>query len=363
MERESFADAGTAELMNEHFVNVKVDREERPELDEIYMAATQIYTHQGGWPNSLFLTPDLKPYFAGTYFPPADRYGRPSFRTVLLSMKEAWDKRRDEVYEQAEELAQAMRGFLEERGRPAAAVASAGGGRRPRRRASKARFDGVNTAASAGRPNSRRRRTSSCCSSWPARIAEAGRQLGRTLDAMARGGIYDQLAGGFHRYATDAAWKVPHFEKMLYDNGLLLEVYARDYARTGDPERARIVAETARFLARELTSPAGALWSAIDAETDGMEGGYHAFTRPRARGDAGARRTRLSWRRFSASRASLSSITTITCCTCRFPTPSRPRGAGVSAARSCWRLVAPFKAQVCWRRASGARSRWWTTRC
>jgi len=276
MERESFADAGTAELMNEHFVNIKVDREERPELDEIYMAATQIYTHQGGWPNSLFLTPDLKPYFAGTYFPPADRYGRPSFRTVLLSMREAWEKRRDEVYEQAEELAQAMRGFLEERGQPAGHVAKAEVADTSLA-SLKARFDtahgGFGDAPKFPTPANLFLLLEMAAEDQP-----AGAMLEATLDAMAKGGIYDQLAGGFHRYATDAAWRVPHFEKMLYDNGLLLEVYARDYARTGNADRARIVAETARFLARELTSPEGAFWSAIDAEVDGKEGGYHAFT-------------------------------------------------------------------------------------
>jgi uncharacterized protein YyaL (SSP411 family) len=276
MERESFADGGTAQLMNEHFVNVKVDREERPELDEIYMAATQIFTHQGGWPNSLFLTPQLKPFFAGTYFPPTDRYGRPSFRTVLLSMKEAWERRRDEVYEQAEELAQAMRGYLEERGRPAAnvppaelAAASMG--------TLAARFD-ARHGGFGGAPKFPTPSNLFLLLELAGEDRAAAEILSRTLDAMAQGGIYDQLAGGFHRYATDAAWKVPHFEKMLYDNGLLLEVYARDYARTGDVERARIVAETARFLARELSSAEGALWSAIDAEVDGREGGYHAFT-------------------------------------------------------------------------------------
>ena len=277
MERESFADGGTARLMNEDFVNIKVDREERPELDEIYMAATQIFTHQGGWPNSLFLTPDLKPFFAGTYFPPADRYGRPGFRTVLLSMKDAWDKRRDEVYEQAEELAQAMRGYLEERGRPAEAMPSAELAAASLKTLV-ARFD-PRHGGFGGAPKFPTPSNLFLLLEMAGEDGAAAEMLSRTLDAMAQGGIYDQLAGGFHRYATDAAWKIPHFEKMLYDNGLLLEVYARDFARSGDPERRRIVAETASFLARELTSPEGALWSAIDAEVDGREGGYHAFTR------------------------------------------------------------------------------------
>ena len=276
MERESFSDAGCAELMNEFFVNIKIDREERPELDEIYMAATQIYTHQGGWPNSLFLTPELKPFFAGTYFPLTDRQGRPGFRTVLVSMKEAWEKRRDEVYEQAEELAQAMRGFLEERGRPAAEVPPAAVVLQSFK-SLVARFDeehgGFGAAPKFPTPSNL-----FLLLELAGEDEDAARMLGRTLDAMAQGGIYDQLAGGFHRYATDRAWRLPHFEKMLCDSAQLLEIFAHDYARTGDPERARIVTETAHFLSRELSSPEGGFYSAIDAEVGGREGEHHVFT-------------------------------------------------------------------------------------
>ncbi|MCG8459112.1 MAG: thioredoxin domain-containing protein, partial [Holophagales bacterium] len=277
MERESFADAGTARLMNEHFVNIKVDREERPELDEIYMAATQILTHQGGWPNSVFLTPDLRPFFAGTYFPPQDRHGRPSFKTVLLSMHHAWTERRDDVRAQAEELSKAMERMLEERGEPVERVPPPEVANRSVRTLIQ-RYD----AEHGGFGDTPKFPT-------PANLLllldlaedgdeRAGDMLDHTLDRMARGGIYDQLAGGFHRYATDRQWKVPHFEKMLYDNGLLLEVYARDYARTGDEERRRIVLGTAQFLERELASSEGALWSAIDAEVAGKEGAYHVWT-------------------------------------------------------------------------------------
>jgi uncharacterized protein YyaL (SSP411 family) len=286
MERESFADAGTAALMNEHFVNIKVDREERPELDEIYMAATQIMTHQGGWPNSLFLTPQLKPFFAGTYFPPADRYGRPSFKTVLLSMHRAWLDRRAEVEEQATELADAMRRYLEERGEPAPQVAD------PQvvessRSVLMGRFDaelgGFGEAPKFPSPSNL-----FFLQELAPGDPRAAEMLEATLDAMARGGIYDQLAGGFHRYATDRAWKIPHFEKMLYDNGQLLELYARDYARTGDVERARIVRETVAFLERELSAPEGGFLSAIDAETGGREGGFHAWTGEELRAALGA---------------------------------------------------------------------------
>ena len=277
MERESFSDPATAELMNRLFVNIKLDREERPDLDEVYMAATQILTGQGGWPNSLFLTPDLKPYYAGTYFPPEDRHGRPGFRAVLTGLAEAWHERREDVLEQAEEMAGAMQRFLEGRSAPAAVPPGPACADRALDALAK-RYD-AEWGGFGGAP-----KFPSPANLWLlAELAperpEAGEMLAATLDQMARGGIYDQLAGGFHRYATDREWKVPHFEKMLYDNGLLLEVYAREHARTGDPEAARIVRETAAFLEREMTSPEGAFWSAIDAETHGHEGAYYVWTR------------------------------------------------------------------------------------
>ncbi|MEO1368272.1 MAG: thioredoxin domain-containing protein, partial [Acidobacteriota bacterium] len=277
MERESFADAGTAQVMNEHFINIKVDREERPDLDEIYMAATQIFNQRGGWPNSVFLTPELTPFFAGTYFPPFDDQGRPSFRTVLRSMQHAWRERRGDVEEQAAELERAMRDMLEERGRPtpevpgAAVVATSMAGLGERFDAEHGGFGGAPKFPMP--PN-----LHLLLDLAEDGDAEAGAMLTLTLDRMARGGIYDQLAGGFHRYATDREWKVPHFEKMLYDNGQLLELYARDYGRTGDAERERIVRETAHFLARELTGEHGGLLSAIDAEVGGREGAFHAWT-------------------------------------------------------------------------------------
>src|SRR5580693_4557073 len=301
MERESFSDPRIAALMNREFVNVKLDREERPDLDEIYMAATQILSGQGGWPNSLFLTPELKPYYAGTYFPPAERYGRPGFGSVLADLAAAWRDRRPEVEEQAEEMAGAMRRFLEERGRPAGAPAPPEAARQALASLAR-RFDrewggfggapkfptpsnlfllhemalldsaeGAPAAASAGGEGSADGEATS--------ENAAGEMLRATLDQMARGGIYDQLGGGFHRYSTDREWKVPHFEKMLYDNGFLLELYAREHARTGDPEAARVARETAAFLRREMTSPEGALWSAIDAETHGHEGSYYVWSR------------------------------------------------------------------------------------
>jgi len=277
MERESFSDPKVAAVMNREFVNVKLDREERPDLDEIYMTATQILTGQGGWPNSVFLTPKLEPFFAGTYFPPADSHGRPGFVHVLEDLADAWRERRAEVEEQARELALAMRHFLEERARPAAEPPGPG-----------ACWRGVDSLARrfdrqwggfGGAPKFPTPSNLFLLLEMAQERQDAGEMLAATLDAMARGGIYDQLAGGFHRYATDREWKVPHFEKMLYDNGFLLELYAREHARTGDPQAARAARETAAFLEREMTSPEGALWSAIDAETGGHEGAYYVWTR------------------------------------------------------------------------------------
>src|SRR6185369_3270199 len=241
------------------------------------MAATQILTGQGGWPNSVFLTPSLKPFYAGTYFPPEDRYGRPGFGAVLNGLSEAWHARRSDVEAQSEEMETAMRRFLEERAVPAArtpnpVLAEKGLGSLSRR------FD-PEWGGFGGAPKFPTPSNLYFCLEMAGDHPQAGEMLAATLDQMARGGIYDQLAGGFHRYATDREWKIPHFEKMLYDNGFLLEIYAKEHARTGDAQAARIVRETAGWVAREMTSPEGAFYSAVDAETHGHEGAYYVWTR------------------------------------------------------------------------------------
>ncbi len=281
MERESFSDPEIARLMNEHFVSVKVDREERPDVDEIYMSATQILTGQGGWPNSVFLTPDLEPFYAGTYFPPDDRYGRPGFRAVLTGLADAWESRRQDVHAQAGEVAQAMKRVLEERFAPGSEPAGADVAERAYQALLRT-YDPVQGGfGSAPKfPTPANLYLLHELAGSPA-APQAGAMLERTLDAMARGGIYDQLGAGFHRYATDGSWRVPHFEKMLYDNGSLLELYALEHERTGAPEPARIARETAAFLVRELApaeSEVGAFWSAIDAETAGREGAFYVWT-------------------------------------------------------------------------------------
>jgi uncharacterized protein len=281
MERESFSSPAIAELMNRHFVNVKLDREERPDLDEIYMTATQILAGQGGWPNSVFLTTGLKPFYAGTYFPPADRYGRPGFASVLQDLAEAWRTRRTDVEEQADEMAKAMARFLEERVHPADEPPRSAAARQALDSLAR-RFD-PQWGGFGGAPKFPTPSNLYLCLEMAGERPEAGEMLAATLDQMARGGLYDQLAGGFHRYATDREWKIPHFEKMLYDNGFLLELYAREHARTGDPQAARVVRETAEWVKREMTSPEGAFWSAIDAETHGHEGAFYVWNQDELR--------------------------------------------------------------------------------
>jgi len=275
MERESFASPEIAALMNEHFINIKVDREERPDLDEIYMVATQVLNEQGGWPNSVFLTPELKPFFAGTYFPPRDRKDRPGFTTVLTSLADAWVDRRDDIEEQGESVIGAIRHYLEERDPPTETLPGAEPAERSVR-ALERQYDPMwggfgNAPKFPSVPNLWLLEEFADEGTHPREMLET------TLDRMARGGIYDQLGGGFHRYSTDQEWTVPHFEKMLYDNGLLLGLYARDFERSGSEQSARIVRETAAFLAREMRSEEGAFWSAIDAETDGHEGRYYVW--------------------------------------------------------------------------------------
>jgi uncharacterized protein len=282
MERESFSNPAIAELMNREFVNVKLDREERPDLDEVYMTATQILTEQGGWPNSVFLTPALKPFYAGTYFPPENRYGRPGFRQVLEDLAAAWKSRRADVEEQSAEMGRAMSHYLEERSSPSPEPPDGPVALRAFESLAR-RFDpkwgGFGGAPKFPTPSNLYLLLELAGDGGSPAGAEPGRMLAESLDQMARGGIYDQLGGGFHRYATDREWKIPHFEKMLYDNGFLLEIYAREHARTGDPQAARIVRQTAAWLEREMTSPEGAFWSAIDAETHGHEGAFYVWSR------------------------------------------------------------------------------------
>jgi uncharacterized protein YyaL (SSP411 family) len=277
MERECFSDPEIARQINDGFVSIKLDREERPDVDEIYMAATQLITRSGGWPNSLFLTHELKPFFAGTYFPPTDRMGRPGFPRVLASLREAWALRRVDVLEQAEVITAAIReqmGAVDgSRRLPDPGVVAA-------TQASLARRFDPEWGGFGGAPKF----------PSPSNLfflldrakegdAECREMLVVTLDLMARGGIHDQIAGGFHRYSTDALWLVPHFEKMLYDNAGLALLYAETASLAPGAGFERVARRTLDFVLREMTGPDGAFLSAIDAETDGHEGAYYTWTR------------------------------------------------------------------------------------
>ena len=270
MERESFEDEDIAAILNERFVSVKVDREERPDVDSLYMTAVQRITGQGGWPMTVFLTPEGEPFYGGTYFPPQPRHGLPSFRQLLLGIHQAWAERRDEVRRSADELTTMLReGSLV---RPPAgdldrSTLTAAFHEIVRRHDK--RWGGFGSAPKFPQPLSLEfllryhHRTGS---------AEALEVVHHLLRTMARGGIYDHLGGGFHRYSVDAKWLVPHFEKMLYDNALLSRVYLNAYLATGEEEFRFVVEDVLRYVQREMTGEEGGFFSAQDADSEGEEG-------------------------------------------------------------------------------------------
>ncbi|MFJ9802028.1 thioredoxin domain-containing protein [Streptomyces wuyuanensis] len=306
MAHESFEDDGTAAYLNEHFVSVKVDREERPDVDAVYMEAVQSATGQGGWPMTVFLTPGAEPFYFGTYFPPAPRHGMPSFRQILEGVTAAWTDRRGEVDEVAgkivrdlagrtlayggqgtpgeEELAQALLGLTREYD-----PAHGGFGGAPKFPPSMVLEFLLRHHARTG--------------------AEGALQMAAdTCEAMARGGIYDQLGGGFARYSVDREWVIPHFEKMLYDNALLCRVYAHLWRITGSDLARRVALETADFMVRELRTPEGGFASALDADSalaDGSgkhaEGAYYVWTPGQLREVLGAEDAKFAMRYFGVT--------------------------------------------------------------
>ncbi len=274
MERESFEDSAIADLMNQHFVSIKVDREERPDLDAIYMDAVQAMTGSGGWPMTVFLSPDGVPFYAGTYFPKEDRHGMPAFRRVLLGVAEAWRDQRDVTDEQGRRVLQVI-------SRAAELVPSDDaldesvlrGALESLRQSFDPEWGGFGGAPKFPQPMTLEFLLRCRARGWEG----AGEMLDVTLDRMARGGIYDHVGGGFHRYSTDARWHVPHFEKMLYDNAQLARLYAAAYQETGDRSFYSASDQTFGYLITGMRHGEGAFFSSQDADSEGVEGKFFVW--------------------------------------------------------------------------------------
>jgi len=285
MAHESFEDPKTAEFMNEHFINVKVDREERPDIDDIYMQATLVFNRgQGGWPMTVFLTPDGRPFHAGTYYPPKPRYGMPSFRQVMEAVVETYRKKRGEVENTAKNLAadlgrNVFEAMAAEPDLLSEALLDTAAENLIRR------VDPVHGGLSRGRPKFPNPVNLEYLLRYHSATGsdQALQVVLFTLRKMAQGGMYDQLGGGFHRYSVDERWLVPHFEKMLYDNAQLARVYLHAWQVSGDPFLREVVEDILDYVMREMTAPSGGFYSTQDADTEGEEGKFFVWTEPEIR--------------------------------------------------------------------------------
>ena len=280
MAHESFEDPGVAEVMNRLFVNVKVDREERPDVDDIYMEATQAMTGHGGWPMTVVCTPDGRPFFAGTYFPKERRGGTIGFVELCERIDELWHTRREDLVSQAEQLTGALgRSALVAPGDGVPAVADLDAAVDKLLDASDPEWGGLGGAPKFPQPMAQEALAAAAARGDQRALAA----LTTSLDAMAAGGIYDHLGGGFARYAVDGVWLVPHFEKMLYDNALLIRLYLHGWLLTGEERFRQVLAETIGYVLRDLRQPGGGASSAEDADSEGEEGRFYVWTEPQVR--------------------------------------------------------------------------------
>ena len=270
MEEESFSNQEIAKIMNKYFVSIKVDREERPDIDNIYMNAVMLMTGSGGWPLTVFLTPDKKPFYGGTYFPPEDKWGRAGFKTILNSIADGWPKNRDEILRSSESLTQAIRQEALSRGKTTFIL-----NEKTLEQAYtqfQGRFDSSHGGFGAAPKFPMGHSLSFLLRYWkrtgqsrPLEMAE------KTLSSMVKGGVYDHIGGGFHRYSTDGQWRVPHFEKMLYDQAILARAYLEAYQATGKEEYAQTAREIFEYVLRDMTHLEGGFYSAEDADSPSPE--------------------------------------------------------------------------------------------